>query len=74
MIKPRIGGDRHEVMLLSLVAWLCSLPLLALLVQPFLGWRTTAAVGLSWLILLLVECFVICLWRLPRRPHDGNAA
>ncbi len=71
MSKFGPGEDHRQTVALTLVAWLCSLPLLLLIAVPFLGWSTTATIALVWLAVLVVACFGICLWRLPWRARQG---
>lgn len=70
----RLASGRAETVVLGLVAWLCSLPLLLLLVVPIVGWRVAGTVSVAWLATLLLVCFAICLTRLPRkgRPPPGT--
>jgi hypothetical protein len=63
----KIGDDHRETLALTLVVWLCSMPLVLLVAVPFLGWETAATVALVWLGAVLAVCFVVCLWRLPSR-------
>jgi len=49
----RITDDHRETLVLALVAWLCSTPLVLLLAVPFLGWKTAATVVLAWLVAVL---------------------
>ena len=63
MSPTRIGEDHRETLALALVVWLCSMPLVLLLAVPFLGWRTGATIGVTWLLALLIICFGICLHR-----------
>ena len=54
-----VGSDR---MALSLMLWLCSLPLLALLI-PLLGLRVVGLATLLWLLVVATVCWGICGWR-----------
>jgi hypothetical protein len=58
-MNERSGGHR-ETMLLAFMVWLCSLPLVALLVLPFVGFQTAATVALAILLLLLAICWTLC--------------
>ncbi len=45
---------------LTLLVWLCTLPLVALLVLPFFGWRVAGLVALGLLLILLPICWALC--------------
>lgn len=47
-------------MFMTLVVWICALPLLAIFVLPFLGWVTTGFLAALLLILSLIVCWVLC--------------
>ena len=57
-----IAAERGDMALLAFIAWLCSLPLLLLLIVPFLGWRAGGVVGLLWLG-VVAACFAVCVRR-----------
>jgi hypothetical protein len=61
---PRLGFQ-SDAMILALAVWLCSLPLVAILVIPFFGLKTAAIVALGSLIVVLIICWGICWW-----PHQ----
>lgn len=53
-----------EDMAVALTLWLCSLPLVGLIVMPFFGWEVTVAVVLTLLLVALVICWGICGWKI----------
>lgn len=59
-------ADRWTTMLLTVLVWLCTLPLVALVVWPFFGWQVAGLVALGMLLLLLPICWGICWFRLAR--------
>lgn len=69
-------SDHWTTMGLTLLVWLCTLPLLALLVLPFFGWQVAGLVALGLLLILLPvsgpsvridirrsQCGAICYWQ-----------
>ncbi len=50
-------------MALALVLWLCSLPLVALLVVPFLGLKVGAIVAVVLFFVSMAICWGICGWK-----------
>lgn len=61
------GGSLSDEMLLALAVWLCSLPLVALLVLPWLGWQAALTVALALLTAALLACWGACGWKLASR-------
>lgn len=49
---------------LALMLWLCTLPLLALVAYPFLGWKITFYLAAFLLVADLVACWFLCTFRL----------
>ena len=54
--------DHTSWMLTSLLLWLCSLPLVGLIVLPWLGPRVAATVAVALLALAVTACYAICTW------------
>lgn len=59
-----IAREYGDTALLALLAWLCSLPLLLLVIVPFLDWRTGGVLALVWLGAVAAVCFAVCARRL----------
>ena len=59
-------GPNGETMLLALLAWVCSLPVLLLLSVPFIGWRVGGLLALTWLGIVAAVCFAVCAQRVGR--------
>lgn len=53
-----------EDMAVALTLWLCSLPLVGLIVMPFFGWEVAVAVALALLLVAMVICWGICGWKI----------
>ena len=59
--------DAHlDRMALSLLVWLCSLPLVAFLVVPLFGLTVAAVVALVLFFITLVVCWSICSWKVSK--------
>jgi len=57
--------SRHfEDLALAIVIWLCTLPLIGLLVFPLFGLKITLLVAAGLLIFILVACWGICSWKI----------
>lgn len=67
-------GFHSEEMALALVLWLCSLPLIALLVIPFFGPKVAGMVAILLLVVAMAICWGICGWKMVKeetgRHHD----
>ncbi len=68
---------RFETMVLALAVWLCTLPLVGLLVLPFFGLKAASLIALGLLFVALTACWLICIWSRNRiigasgeRPDD----
>lgn len=60
--------DLHsDTMALTLVLWLCSLPLVALLVIPFFGLKAAAVVAGVLFFVAMSICWGICGWKVVKR-------
>jgi hypothetical protein len=68
--KLNLYGD---TMALSLVLWVCSLPLIGLVIPPLFGWARAAYLALGLLVVLLIVCWGICVWRAAQK-QDVRAA
>jgi len=72
------GMPRHHLkfqdtnLFLALMLWLCMLPLLALIVYPFLGWKITLYLAGFLLIADLVACWFLCTFRLKPGAEQGK--
>lgn len=51
-------------MALALVLWLCSLPLVALLIVPFWGWKIGAVAAVILFFFAMAICWGVCGWKL----------
>ena len=66
----KMGAQRHQLkfqdtnLFLALMLWLCTLPLLALVAYPFLGWKITFYLAAFLLVADLVACWFLCTFRL----------
>jgi len=58
-MRKRLGLHSDE-MALALVLWLCSLPLIALIVIPHLGLNAAGLVALALLVVVMALCWGAC--------------
>ncbi len=59
----QLRSFHSEDMALALMLWLCSLPLVALLVIPFFGLKVAAIVALILFLVMMAICWGICGWK-----------
>jgi len=59
--KFKAGMDDMAV---ALTIWLCTLPLVGLLVVPFFGLKVALAAAVMLFILALLVCWGICGWKI----------
>lgn len=57
-------GFHSDEMLLAFAVWLCSLPLIALIIIPFWGLGMMGMIALALLIILLAICWGMCGWNI----------
>jgi len=57
-------GFHPDEMLLAFMVWLCSLPLIALILIPFWGLGVMSMIALALLIILLAICWGMCGWKI----------
>ena len=51
-------------MALALVLWMCSLPLVAILVVPFFGLKVAAIVAVVLFFIAMAVCWGVCGWKI----------
>jgi hypothetical protein len=61
-----------EDMAVALTLWLCSLPLVGLLVIPFFGWEVALGVALALFLAAMVICWGICGWKISTDRIPGE--
>ncbi len=57
-------ANHFDDMALAIIIWMCTLPLVALLVFPFFGLKISLLVLAGLLIAILVVCRGICSWKI----------
>lgn len=63
-------ASHSDSMLLALVVWLCSLPLILFIVTPLLGLEAAGVVALVLFFTVLAICWGVCHWKiLQNRVH-----
>ena len=65
-VFKRLGFHSDE-MALAFFLWLCSLPLVALVVVPFFGLRTASAVAVALFFVVMAICWGACGWKAFKR-------
>ncbi len=56
-------GFHSDEMLLALAVWLCSLPLVALVVIPLFGLKVAGITALVLFFILMAICWGVCEWQ-----------
>jgi len=56
--------SHFDDMVLAIIVWMCTLPLVGLLVFPFFGLKISLLVLAGSLIIILVICWGICSWKI----------
>ena len=56
-------SSHSDTMLLSLVVWLCSLPLVAFIVAPLWGLKAASIAALVLFLVVMVICWGVCGWK-----------
>jgi len=57
-------SHRLDDMALAIMLWMCSLPLVGLLVLPILGLKISLLVAVALLIIALILCRGVCSWKI----------
>ena len=60
---------QDTTLFLTLVIWMCTVPVLAAFVLPFLGWKATAYLAGGLLLVVLVACWFLCTFRPLQKPE-----
>jgi len=61
MLK-RFGLELDD-MAVAILIWLCTLPLIGILIVPFFGWQAGLAAAAVLFILAMFVCWGICGWK-----------
>jgi len=61
-----------EDMALALIIWVCTLPLVTLVVAPLLGARVAGLTVLTLLIVIMAVCWGVCGWKLARKAKEDH--
>lgn len=57
-------ASHFDDMAFAIIIWMCTLPLVGLLVFPFFGLKISLLVAAALLIAVLVLCWGICSWKI----------
>lgn len=72
---PRqVQVDHASWMTTGLLLWLCTLPLIGLLVLPWFGTRVALLAAVALLLAAVAACYGICAWKVvrPGKGDDGD--
>jgi len=75
-VNEASAGGKRDVgtpMSMTLMVWLCCLPLVLLIVAPFFGWKAAGAVALVVFGILVVVCFEICTTKVYKKGGERHA-
>jgi len=61
-VRQRFSRHSDE-MLLAFAVWLCSLPLVAIVILPLFGLKVAAIAALVLFLILLAVCWGVCGWQ-----------
>ncbi len=73
--RPARGRPDHTAaMTTGLLLWLCSLPLVGLLILPWFGTRVALIVAAALLAVAVTACYGLCAWQVagPKRGGDDE--
>lgn len=59
-------ASHFDEMVLAIVIWMCTLPLVGLLILPFFGLKVSLLAAAGLLIAVLIICWGICGWKIFR--------
>lgn len=63
-MKRKWLGFYSEEMSLALLLWLCSLPIVGLIVLPLFGLAAAGWAALVLLVVVLAACWLLCGWEI----------
>ncbi len=69
--RVRTQTDHSSWMLTSLLIWLCTLPIVGLLILPWLGTRVAIVVAAVLLVASVTACYGICSWQVVGQKRGG---
>ncbi len=70
--RVRTQTDHSSWMLTSLLIWLCTLPIVGLLILPWLGTRVAVVVAAGLLVASVTACYGICSWQVVGQKRGGR--
>ncbi len=57
-------NNHFDDMSLAIIIWMCTLPLVGLLILPFFGPQVSLMVAVGLLFAILILCLGICNWKI----------
>lgn len=68
--QTKVQTDHISWMATSLLLWLCTLPVIGVLILPWFGARVALIVTAGLLVASVTACYAICTWQVAR-PKRG---
>ncbi|MCZ2076989.1 MAG: hypothetical protein DCC59_06330 [Chloroflexi bacterium] len=56
--------SHFDEMALAIIVWMCTLPLVGILILPFFGLEMSLLIAAGLLIAALVVCWGVCSWKI----------
>jgi len=63
-------GFQLEIMIFTVLLWVCTVPVIGLVVVPWLGVKTAVIIALVLMPVLLAVCWSICGWNIIKKWLD----
>lgn len=70
-MRMQAQTDHTSWMLTSLLIWLCTLPIVGLLILPWLGIRVAIVIAAGLLVASVTACYGICSWQVIGQKRGG---
>ncbi len=71
-VRAQAQTDHSSWMMTSLLLWLCALPLVGLLVLPWLGARVALVVAIALFVASVSACYALCTWQVAGPKKGGG--
>lgn len=57
-------SSHFDGMILAIAVWICTVPVVGLLVIPFFGWKVGLSIVVVLSIIVAIICWGICSWKI----------
>lgn len=68
----KLSNYHSEDMALALIIWICTLPLIALVVAPLLGSGVAWLTAVALFVVIVAICWGVCGWKLIRKAKENH--